>query len=153
MSEFGTTDEQLVSQYQATGDAQALDLLFRRHLPRVRTMAYAMVLDDADADDLTQEIFVRVARYLHRFEGRSTFATWLHRVSINATHRFLSRRGQQRARQVESEADEPAPEHHRPDRSLAHGELDEAVTAAMGRLKPALRTALVLTVMQDVPMR
>jgi len=49
-------------------------------------------LRNADADDLTQEVFIRAVRGLDRFEGRARFRTWLYRIAMNTTHRFLAKR-------------------------------------------------------------
>lgn len=116
-------------------------------------MAYAMVLNDTDADDLAQEIFVRAARSVHQFEGRALFSTWLHRIAQNCAHRFLQRRGTRRALHVDAETDGPAPIHQQPDRTLAADELDGAVRDALARLSTTLRAAIVLVVIQEMPVR
>jgi len=50
-----------------------------------------MVLDDGTADDVTQEVFLRVVRHLPTFDGRSKFSTWLYRVAMNTCHSYLER--------------------------------------------------------------
>jgi RNA polymerase sigma-70 factor (ECF subfamily) len=59
----------------------------------VRSMLYQMVLNDADADDLTQEVFLRVVRGLGQFDGRARFPTWLYRIVMNTARTFLGKKG------------------------------------------------------------
>ncbi|MEZ4414926.1 MAG: sigma-70 family RNA polymerase sigma factor [Gemmatimonadota bacterium] len=72
------------------GDPQAFERLYRSTVTRVFSLACRLVGDDA-ADDLTQEVFVRAWEKLPTFEGRSRFATWLHRLAVN---HILGRREQ-----------------------------------------------------------
>ena len=87
----------------ASGDASAFERLYRRHVPRVHSLARRML--DADlADEVTQDVFVRAWQKLHTFRGEAAFGTWLHRLAINV---ILARRGnlgQQRQRFVDGEA-------------------------------------------------
>jgi RNA polymerase sigma-70 factor (ECF subfamily) len=66
----------------ASGDAQAFERLYRAHVARVHSLARRMVGPD-DADELTQDVFVRAWEKLGTFRGESAFGTWLHRVAIN----------------------------------------------------------------------
>ena len=143
-------DELLIAQFKDTGRTSFLDDLFARHMGMVRSMVYSMVLNDADADDLAQDIFIRAGKALGRFEGRSRFSTWLYRIAMNTTHRFLRTRSARPLDPLEHE-DCPVPEHGHPDRSAMAGELDRAIADALDELAPALRAAIVLTVIQDVP--
>src|SRR5262245_60924976 len=98
------TDEQLLASYRDTRRPEVLDELLRRHVPRVRGMVYQMVLNQADADDLTQEVFLRALRGLGQFNGRACFSTWLYRVAMNTAHSFLARRRSRRCEEEVSEA-------------------------------------------------
>jgi len=66
----------------AAGDAQAFERIYRRHLARVHTLAGRM-LGPEDADDTTQDVFIRAWERLGSFRGESAFGTWLHRLAIN----------------------------------------------------------------------
>lgn len=72
----------------AAGDARAFERLYRRHVPRIHSLARRM-LGAAEADEATQEVFVRAWKKLSTFRGDAAFATWLHRVAINS---FLAHR-------------------------------------------------------------
>lgn len=67
----------------AGGDVRAFERLYRAHLPRIHGLVRRMT-GDRDADDMTQEVFVRVWRKLDTFRGDSAFATWLYRLALNA---------------------------------------------------------------------
>lgn len=85
-------DEQLLEKYEESGELRYFDALTRRHIGKVRSMIYPMVLNDADADELTQEVFCRVIDGIHSFNHRAAFATWLPRITMNTTCNFLKRR-------------------------------------------------------------
>lgn len=65
------------------GDAGAFEQLYGRYSKRVYHLCLRMVKNQAEAEDLTQEAFLKVFRKIHTFQGKSAFSTWLHRVSVN----------------------------------------------------------------------
>ena len=66
----------------AAGDARAFEALYRTHLPRVYSLVRRMTAG-RDADELTQDVFVRLWQKLGTFRGDSSFTTWLHRLAVN----------------------------------------------------------------------
>lgn len=66
----------------ADGDQEAFERLYRGHVGRVYSLAVRMA-GAADAEDLTQEVFIRAWSKLGTFKGESLFATWLHRLAVN----------------------------------------------------------------------
>ena len=66
----------------AQGDSIAFERLYRTHVPRIHSLARRM-LGSRDADEVTQDIFVRTWQKLGQFRGESAFSTWLHRLAIN----------------------------------------------------------------------
>lgn len=89
----------------ARGDGQAFERLYRRHVPRVHSLVRRM-MGDEDADEVTQEVFVRAWRKLGTFRGESSFGTWLHRVAVNLILGQRTTRGRRRERFVPGEAGE-----------------------------------------------
>jgi RNA polymerase sigma-70 factor (ECF subfamily) len=74
----------------AAGDVRAFEELYRLHLPRVHSLIRRMTAG-RDADELTQDVFVRVWQKLGTFRGDSSFTTWLHRLAVNVViERFRS---------------------------------------------------------------
>ncbi len=66
----------------ASGDATAFERLYRAHVARVHSLVRRM-LDADEADDLTQDVFVRAWDKLSTFRGEAAFGTWLHRLAVN----------------------------------------------------------------------
>ena len=66
----------------AGGDVSAFERVYRTHLPRVHSLVRRMT-GGRDADEVTQDVFVRVWQKLGTFRGDSSFATWLHRLAVN----------------------------------------------------------------------
>jgi len=66
----------------ADGDTEAFERIYRRHATRVNSLCRRMI-GDVDAEDVSQEVFVRAWRKIGLFRGESAFGTWLHRLAIN----------------------------------------------------------------------
>jgi len=66
----------------ARGDVEAFERLYRRHVARIHSLVSRMLEPD-QADEVTQDVFVRAWRKLGTFRGESAFGTWLHRVAVN----------------------------------------------------------------------
>lgn len=81
----------------ADGDVHAFETLYRRHVARVHGLARRMIGAD-EADDATQDVFVRAWQKLDTFRGDAAFGTWLHRVAINVILRRRARLGKRRER-------------------------------------------------------
>lgn len=74
------------------GDRSSLDLLLRRHYDRIYAVCRRVTGHDADAADAAQEAMIAIVRGLAKFDGRSTFATWVYRIATNASLDELRRR-------------------------------------------------------------
>ena len=146
-------DEHLVRQYVASGELRHFDTLVRRHIGRVRAMIYAMVLNDADADELTQEVFCRALGGIDGFDHRAAFSTWLHWIAVNTTRNFLKRRKRNAVECREEPPDQPVARHSHPDETVMALERIEQVAAALAELAPCLRTAIVLTAIHGMSVR
>src|SRR5438128_6457739 len=69
---------------QGSSAALTPDQVFRDYAPRVYNLARRMLGNDADAEDVTQDVLLQIVRKLDTFRGQSAFPTWLHRVTVNA---------------------------------------------------------------------
>lgn len=143
-------DEELVTSFINQGRPEILDQLVHRHVAKVRSMIYPMVLNDADADDLTQEVFFRMVRGLSAFEGRAKFSTWLYRIVMNTTHTFLGRKASCKSGNREKVPDGIDQRSDPAERLAMNRELDEAINGALSLLSPKLRAAIVLTAIQGM---
>ncbi len=87
----------------ATNGKLTPEKVFREHGPRVYSLARRMLGNDADAEDVAQDVLLQVVRKLDTFRGESNLGTWLHRVTVNAA---LAHRAK-RARREQREQHEP----------------------------------------------
>jgi RNA polymerase sigma-70 factor (ECF subfamily) len=87
----------------AGGDGTAFERLYRTHVARIHSLTRRM-LGNVDADEVTQDIFVRTWQKLGQFRGESAFSTWLHRLAVNV----VIERRRSFAVQRERMADDPA---------------------------------------------
>ena len=88
-------DAQLVGRCRS-GDKAALELLFRRYVDRVWRYGWFVTRSREAAGDIVQETFLRVARSVAGFEGRSTFSTWLFALTRSSAMEYLRRIGRRR---------------------------------------------------------
>lgn len=141
-------DEQLVARSQTSGCAESLDELLRRHLRKVRSLIFSMVLNHSRADDLTQEVFLRAIRGLKGFRAEAKFSTWLFRITWNV---LQDERSQREMESVHSKPHEAlASSSDSPDRVALQHELDQQIEAGLAGLSPKLRAAIVLTSLQQL---
>jgi RNA polymerase sigma factor (sigma-70 family) len=75
-----------------TGDFSAFDDLVQRYQERIYATVYHMTSNHEDANDLTQETFIKAYRALASFKGDSSFFTWVYRIAVNKTINFLKTR-------------------------------------------------------------
>ena len=78
------TDWTVVQHVQA-GDLPAFDSLILKYRERVYGVIYNMTSNREDAADLTQDAFIKAFQSIHRFQGQSSFFTWLYRIAVNST--------------------------------------------------------------------
>jgi RNA polymerase sigma factor (sigma-70 family) len=118
--------------------------LVRDHGARVYRLAYRLTGNPHDAEDLTQDVFVRVFRSLHRFQP-GTFEGWLHRITTNLFLDGARRRQKIRFDGLGDGSDERLPSAWpNPSEQLADADLDHDVAAALSALPPEFRAAVVL---------
>jgi len=135
----------------AAGDEAACADLVAEHQRMVVQLAVNLLGDRDEALDLSQEVFLRVFRTIHRFRGQSSLRTWIYRIAVNQArnkHRFWRRR--HRADQVSLDQHIAAHGEFRsggnttPDRVLAQKELASQLQNALDALPFDQRTAIVL---------
>ena len=70
-------------QLAATGDMEAFEKIYRRYHQRVYCLCLRMTRNVSQAEDLAQDVFIQLFRRINTFRGESSFATWLHRLTVN----------------------------------------------------------------------
>jgi len=144
-------DQQLVERVQR-GDKHAFDLLVSKYQRRLSRLISRFVRDSAEAEDVTQEAFIKAYRALASFRGESAFYTWLYRIGINtAKNHLLSNKRRAPSSTVfdadEAESFEDAGllrEVNTPENELMSKQVVGVVQASLQQLPEDLRSALTL---------
>jgi RNA polymerase sigma-70 factor (ECF subfamily) len=143
------TDRELVDAAQ-NGDSEAFGALMRRHQRRIYRLALHLLRDPAEAEDATQETFVRAYGALERFDGRSEAFTWIYRIAVNLSLNVI--RARRPNRQAVS-SDDPRLEgllvetrvgSANPLGDSENRELGRVLCEGMDALSDTLRTTLIL---------
>lgn len=92
MIDHQQTDQQLVARVQK-GDKRAFDLLVVKYQHRILSLVGRFISDFAEAQDVTQEAFIKAYRALPNFRGESAFYTWMYRIAVNTAKNHLVSRG------------------------------------------------------------
>lgn len=134
-----------LTQRAAAGDMQAFEELFRKHRRLVYGLSLRMTQDVAEAEDITQEVFVLLFRKVGGFRGEANFTTWLHRLTVN---QVLMRFRKNKSRREDSlEDDEGQPREPAAGRVAPRSAqlVDRmALESAIAQLPPGYRAAFVL---------
>ncbi|MDD4624962.1 MAG: sigma-70 family RNA polymerase sigma factor [Candidatus Paceibacterota bacterium] len=85
------TDADLIKQY-LKGDEKPLEILIKRYLRPVYGLAFSYSRNQADADDITQEVFVKVWRHIKKFDCEKSFKAWLFTIAKNTSLDFLKKK-------------------------------------------------------------
>lgn len=135
--------------------------VFRDFAPRVYTLARRLLGNEADAEDVTQKVFVQVLRKLATFRGEAAFPTWLHRVTVNAALAFRRKRALREDHRVpyDSLADFREDGSHRapvrrwalpPDLLAVEHETHQLIEASIDQLPELYRDVYMLADVEEV---
>ncbi len=153
------SDEELVERYGA-GDGESFRMLVERYQDRVYHIVYGIVGNKDEAEDLSQEVFLRVYRFLHRFKGKSRFYTWLYRLTVNVCLSARRKRKNEPGK-IFSLADsskygddpgeiELADESFSPLKVLQNREMAETIKSAINSLSEVLKSTFVLREFEEL---
>jgi RNA polymerase sigma-70 factor (ECF subfamily) len=142
------------------GDLGSYDALVTRHRGRVFAMIRNMIHQEADAWDLSQEVFIKAWQALPRFEAKARFSTWLYRIAHNAVYDWMRKRRIESAGELNDEIFEreridsssfttPAGGES-PDAVMAQGELRARISVALGKISPEHREVVLLKDVQGL---
>lgn len=143
------TDRELVDAAR-DGDGDAFGVLVRRHQRRIYRLALHLLRDVAEAEDATQDTFVRAYRALDRFDGRSEAFTWIYRIAVNLSLNVI--RARKPNRKAVSSDDprldgllvETRAGGANPQGDSENRELGRVLCEGMDALSDTLRTTLIL---------
>jgi RNA polymerase sigma-70 factor (ECF subfamily) len=140
---------QLVRRSQA-GDADAFGQLVYKYRTKIFTMVCGIVGNEHDAWDIAQDGFLKAWRSIHRFEGRSSFYTWLYSITWNLTIYSLRRSNREEVVELNDAIPSPLPS---PRINSQRAEIREQVNAAIAKLCPEHRAVVVLKELEDLQYR
>ena len=145
------TDEQIIDRVRK-GETRLFEQLVRRYQDPVFGMAARFTGSRSDAEDVAQEVFLKVFRSLAGFKGESKFSTWLYRITFNLSADWLrrNRRPARRAAPIE-EAGEVRDARVDLEASLLASEERERVSRAIDALDERYRSVIVLLYYQKLP--
>jgi RNA polymerase sigma-70 factor (ECF subfamily) len=136
------------------------EFVFREYAPRIYHIARRLLGNDADAEDVTQDVLLQVVRKLDTFRGDAQISTWLHRVTVNAAlaHR-TKRANRQKHEAAGTPADEALPAANAPPKrwnvnpaeSILAAEQSELIERAIAELPEPFRDVYVLADVEGLP--
>ncbi len=138
------------------GDRGAFEELVRRYRPRIYALALHLTGRPSDAEDITQDAFLKAYSKLGEFEGRSEFFTWLYRIALHRALNVKRNRGRRRSAPLDDPrvaAAVAVDAQGDPRRALELQESYAHLLAAFDGLSPLLRTTVVLTTLQGLSHR
>ena len=134
-----TDTDYVLAREAATGTTDAIGDLYRRHSCRVYSLCLRITRDAADAEDLTQEVFIQLLRKIGSFRGESHFTTWLYRLTVNQAPMYLRRRNRRREQQLVDSRELIQITGRKTGNGFSHQVADRiALDAAMDRLPPGI---------------
>jgi RNA polymerase sigma-70 factor, ECF subfamily len=150
-AQSGTPDS-LIEQC-LTGDQSAWDTIVRQNWRKVFNVAYKFVGKHDEAEDLTQDIFLKIFKALNTFDRRANFQTWIISISRNLCidhYRSVRKERQTIAREVDTTDLQPASKERTPYALAEHHDLRVQLKQALETLPSTLRTAVVLRDLQEL---
>src|SRR5919106_231683 len=151
ISQSAATDR-LIEQCLA-GDQAAWETIVKQNWRKVFNVAYKFVGRHEEAEDLTQDIFLKIFKALNTFDRRANFQTWIISISRNLCidhYRSVRKERQTIARQVDTTDLQPASRERTPYALAEHQDLRAQLKQALETLPLALRTAVVLRDLQEL---
>ena len=156
-SSDAAADEELVAAAK-NGDELGFESLAKRHQRRIFALAFRYTQVREDAEDIVQESFRKAFAHLQRFEGKSSFSTWLTRIAINEALMSLRRRRARHEVPADDWSDDdgttPSPDladaSPDPEATFLQKEKARIVSAAIRHLKPGMRRAIELRELGDL---
>lgn len=131
---------------QAVGGSQpAFRTILETHQGFVYAVAFRFVNDQHDAEDITQEVFIRLWKNLHTYRQEVKLTTWLYKIVTNRCLDFLrSRHGRQRKNKVDVENRHDLSTHSTPEKDFQQQELSQIIHAAADELTPKQKAVFIL---------
>ncbi|GCE47500.1 RNA polymerase sigma-70 factor (ECF subfamily) [Thermosporothrix hazakensis] len=150
MSKNNLSDEELVSrcQRELPDSTQSFEMLVQRYKPRIYLLVYRLVRNVEEAEDVTQEVFIKLYYHLHSLDQQGAFTGWMYRVAMNAALDALKRCKRDPHPETEGESvnalDQRAASIPEPDEQVISAELRSCIQHVLSQLKREQARALIL---------
>ncbi len=138
-------DRELVKR-AAGGDREAFGGIVDRHYGLVYRTAYRFCGVREDAEDITQDVFVKLARVIHGYRGEAAFTTWLYRIAVNAVRDFQKKNSCKRVNEAAYAEEKKVEEKGRHDNPVS----GEGLYRALEKLPARLKEAVVLVLAEGL---
>ena len=145
----GWSDEEIVQRVLG-GEKPLFEILMRRHNQRIYRIVRGILNDDAEAEDIMQEAYVRSYEHLASFEGRSTFVTWLSRIAMHEAFARARRFNKQTSLESEEEAPAMVNPENNPEQNVANMELHNALESAISSLPQKYRSIIIMRDVEEM---
>ena len=152
VEELGDQQERDIIKDCQAGDSHAMERIVRLYQNQVYNIAYGMLGNSEDAQDITQDVFLSVWEKIGQFRFKSRFSTWLYRIVTNMCINEKNRRLRRQTSPTEmddSQAWTPV-DSRTPEKEVLLAEQHETLQAALGQLKHDYRKILILREMEDL---
>lgn len=158
--DWAQLDDDILIKAHLKGHPDAFEVLFKKHSSNVAKLVYSIVKDETLVEDVVQDVFLLIHRYLPKFRAESSFKTWVYRITVNEAVRQANR-----AKRWTTLADQdiedvappaalmvysPGPS---PERVLLEGEQHKIIQESLASLKPQHRAILSLYYLEEMPIQ
>ncbi len=159
------SDEELVRRckVELPHNTQSYEILVQRHMNRIYAIVYRVVSNGEEAEDITQEIFLKIYHHVKKFEQHASFSTWLYRIATNSALDALDKEKQRREKsffvkgKISTEQEEnvdrgdlPAPTKEGPEEKILQMELRECINQVLKKLNREQAYVLVMRDFEDL---
>jgi RNA polymerase sigma-70 factor (ECF subfamily) len=143
-------DEELIEMFK-TGNEAAFNQLVLRYQERVYMIARRYTFDHDDADDILQDVFVKVYESLKQFRGDSSFFTWLYRIVINLSINYTRKKRIKEFLRIDEEVEESTAGDDDPADACERNEQKKIVNDALKKLPERQRSVFILRFYEELP--
>ncbi len=135
--------KELITKFKA-GDQAAFSEIVNRYRSQVAAIAYKLVTDFDEAADIAQDVFVKMAKNIHKYDESKKFYTWLYRISVNASIDFMRKNKRHRHEPLEHAYSASTKELNAPDQQYNRERIQKYITTAADSLNEKQKSAFML---------
>ncbi|MDA0986967.1 MAG: sigma-70 family RNA polymerase sigma factor [Bacteroidetes bacterium] len=143
-------DSELIKQFLA-GDEKAFNLLVYRYQERVYWLVRRIVVDHDSANDVVQDVFIKVHSSLKGFKGESSLYTWLYRIALNFSFNELRKRKIRQSFSIEQDEIDIESEDESPEKFVISNEYKKIIEEAIKTLPEKQRKVFILRYYEEMP--